>query len=213
MVDSVPDIAVEVVRDRTSLLRLLPQWEELARHALEPNPIYLPWMVLSALLVQDSRDFHCCLLWARDPERSDLPAELAGLFPFERQRHYSGFPASTLRSWSHPSWKLCTPLVRAEGAPRYLAAMLDWLERDGAAVVEFRHVPRDGRFSGVLADVLRERKSTVYAYGVELHNVVIGSGALGEMWVSMLPLMQWRKRGLAPGSRRNQTAATAWPTA
>lgn len=163
MADSTLDIAVEVVRDRASLARFIPQWEDLAGHALEPNPLYEHWMMLPALEALGDGDFYCCLLWVRDPERSDLPATLGGLFPFQRERRYKGFPASALRSWSHPSWMLCTPLVRAEGAQRNVATLLDWLERDGAPVVEFRHVPSDGRFNGVLADVLRERKSMVLA--------------------------------------------------
>jgi len=163
MADATLDIAVEVVRDRASLARFIPQWEDLAGHALEPNPLYEHWMMLPALEALGDGDFYCCLLWVRDPERSDLPAKLGGLFPFRSERRYKGFPASALRSWSHPFWMLCTPLVRAEGAQRNVAALLDWLEREGAPVVEFRHVPSDGRFNDALADALRERKSMVLA--------------------------------------------------
>jgi hypothetical protein len=49
MADSSLDIAVEVVRDQASLARVIVQWEELAADALEPNPLYEPWMMLPAL--------------------------------------------------------------------------------------------------------------------------------------------------------------------
>jgi hypothetical protein len=220
MADSALDIAVEVVRDRASLARIITQWEELAGDALEANPLYEPWMMLPALEAPAEGDFHCCLAWVRDPERSDLPAKLGGLFPFRRERRYRGFPASVLRSWSHPSWawELCTPLVRTEGAQLYVAALLDWLERDGAAVVELRHVPRDGAFSGVLAEVLRNHNSTLfaddvaapdYAGGLGMRNLVIGMGTLGEMWVSMLPLLYRTKRRIAVSSRSGTRAVTA----
>jgi hypothetical protein len=220
MADPALDFAVEVVRDGASLARIIAQWEDLAGHALEPNPLYEPGMMLPALNAPGHRDFHCCLLWVWDPERSDLPATLGGLFPFHRERRYKGFPATTLRSWSHPSWawELCTPLVRTERAQQYVAALLDWLGRDGAAVVEFRHVQRDGSFGGVLADVLRDHKSTPFAYdvaapagqdGPRMHNLVIGLGALGEMWVSMLPLVNWTKRRVAAASRADSPAVTA----
>jgi len=212
MIDSALDIAVEVVRDRASLTWVIAQWEDLARHALEPNPLYVPEMLLPALDSAGERGFHCCLLWARDPERSDLPAQLGGLFPFKRERRYQGFPASTLRSWSHPSWawELCTPLVRIDGAQRYVAALLEWLARDGTAVVEFRNVQRGGGFSDVLADALREHESTLFACdtatpesagGPGLRNLAIGLGTLGEMWVSMLPLLSRTRRRIAAVSR------------
>lgn len=212
MPDSVPDIAVEVVRDRASLVRVLAQWEDLARHALEPNPLYEPEMMLPALDAAGESGFQCCLLWARDPERSDLPAQLGGLFPFKRERRYQGLPASTLRSWSHPSWvwELCTPLVRTDGTLHYIAVLLERLERDGTAVVEFRNVHRGGGFCDLLADALRDHESTLFAWdiatpesagGPGLRNVAIGLGALGEMWVSMLPLLSRAKRRMAAVSR------------
>jgi hypothetical protein len=40
-----------------------------------------------------------------------------------------------------------------------------------------------------------------------LHNVVIGTGAWGEMWVSMLPLANWAKRRIALTSRRDAVTA------
>jgi hypothetical protein len=216
MADSAFDFAVEVVRDRASLARFIPQWQDLAAHALERNPLYEHSMLLPALEALGEGDFHCCLLWVRDPERSDLPAKLGGLFPFRRERRYHGFPATALRSWGRPSWMLCTPLVRAEGAQRHVAALLDWVDRDGAALVEFRHVPSDGPFNGALADALLQRKSTVLAIPVvegwgkdsrSMHNVVIGSGAWGEMWVSMLPFANWAKRRIASTSRRDAVRA------
>jgi hypothetical protein len=220
MADPALDFAVEVVRDRASLARIIAQWEDLAGHALEPNPLYEPSMMLPALDAPGHGDFHCYLLWVRDPERSDLPAKLGGLFPFQRERRHTGFPVSTLRSWSHPSWawELCTPLVSAEGAQHYVAVLLDWLGRDGAAVVEFRQVRRDRGFGGVLADVLRDHESTAFTYGVAapagldgpgMQNMVIGIGALGEMWVSMLPLLNWTKRRIGAASRSDSSAVTA----
>src|SRR4029077_595053 len=49
MADSALDIAVELVRDRASLARISAQWEELARHALEPSPLHDPAMTLALL--------------------------------------------------------------------------------------------------------------------------------------------------------------------
>jgi hypothetical protein len=202
MADSVLDVAVELVRDRASLARISAQWEELARHALEPSALHDPAMTLALLEAVGGGGFRCCLSWARDPERSDLPAALGGLFGLRRERSACGFP----------SWIVHTALVGAEGAQRHVAALLDWLERSGATVVEFRQVPREGPLNDALADVLRERDATVHvreggAAGPGLRNLVIGLGTVGEMWVSMLPLLDRAKRRMAASRAESRAVA------
>jgi hypothetical protein len=205
MADSALDVAVELVRDRPSLARISAQWEELARHALESSPLHDPAMTLALLEAAGAGGFRCCLSWARDPERSDLPAALGGLFALRRER-----------TWGFPSWIVHTSLVGAEGAQRHVAALLDWLERSGATVVEFRQVPREGRLNDALADVLRERDSTVHvregaaagvAAGLGLRNLVIGLGTVGEMWVSMLPLLDRARRRMAASRAESRAVA------
>jgi hypothetical protein len=208
MVDPALDIAVEAVRGRASLARIAAQWDDLARHALDPDALDDTTLTLALMDAAGKGGFHCCLSWARDPERSDLPATLGGMFPLRRARS----------SWGFASWILHAPLVRAEGAQRHLAALLDWLKRGGATVVEFRHVPREGRMNDVLAEVLRERDCTVYGCDVPvpgglaspgLRNLLVGLGALGEMWVSMLPLLDRAKRRIAATSRAEPPAVAA----
>jgi hypothetical protein len=208
MVDSALDVAVEAVRDRASLVRIAAQWDDLARHALEPDALHDTALTLALLDAAGGGGFHCCLSWARDPERSDLPATLGGMFPLRRARS----------CWGFPSWRLHAPLVRAEGAPRHVVALLDWLRRDGATLVEFRHVPREGRMNEVLAEALRDHDSTVYARDVPapagidasgMRHLVIGLGPLGEMWVSMLPLLERAKRRIAAARRPESRTVAA----
>jgi hypothetical protein len=208
MAASAFDVAVEAVRDRASLARICAQWEDLARHALEPHALDDPGSTLALLEAPGERGFHCCLSWAWDPERSDTPAILGGLFPLRRERS----------AWGLSSWTLQAPLVRAQGAQRHLEALLDWLERGGATVVEFRHLPCEGRLNDVLEEVLRDHDATVYrcdrpalagADGPGLRNMVIGLGTLGAMWVSMLPLLDRAKRRIAAASRSEAPAAAA----
>jgi hypothetical protein len=206
MADSALDVAVEAVRDRASLVRVSAQWEELARHALESGPLLDPAMTLALLEAAGGGGFRCCLSWARDPERSDLPAALGALFALRRERSACGFA----------SWIVHTALVGAEGAQRHLAALLDWLERSGATMVEFRQVPRDGRLNEALADVLRARDSTVHirevaapgaVAGPGLRNVVIGLGTVGEIWVSMLPLVDRARRRMTASRAQSRALA------
>jgi hypothetical protein len=208
MTDFALDVAVEAVRDRASLVRIGAQWDELARHALEPDALHDTVLTLALLEAAGERGFHCCLSWTRDPERSDLPATLGGMFPLRRARS----------SWGFRCWTLHAPLVRADGAPRHVVALLDWLKRDGATIVEFRHVPREGRMNDVLAEALRDHDSTVYARDVpapagnhasQMRNLVIGLGALGEMWVSMIPLLERAKRRIAAAWRSESRTVAA----
>lgn len=159
-------------------------------------------MTLALLEAAGAGGFRCCLSWARDPERCDLPAALGGLFALRRERSVCGFP----------SWVVHTALVGAEGAQRHVAALFDWLERSRATVVEFRQVPREGRLNDALADVLRERDSTVHvregaAAGAGLRNLVIGLGTVGEMWVSMLPLFDRARRRMAAARAQSRALA------
>jgi CelD/BcsL family acetyltransferase involved in cellulose biosynthesis len=152
------DPSVTAARSRSGLEAIMPAWEDLAAHALEANPLYEPWMLLPALeALGDPADFRCLLVWSADGERLD------GLFPFQRVRRFKGLPASALSSWHAPSWLLGTPLVRAQSAAACVQALLDWLDRlgKGSSMVQFRYLPCDGAFRGVLADVLRERQATV----------------------------------------------------
>ena len=139
---------VAVSRDATALAALVPQWEDLAAHALEPNPFYESWSLLPALEAEHAgRELLFVQVWKQ--------GRLDGLFPFVRESRFKGLPLSVLRSWHHTSHMLCTPLVRAGAQAACLQALLAWLREDGdgAAAAEFRYLPADGALIGALADV------------------------------------------------------------
>ena len=114
-----------VLRERASLATLVPAWEELTVHSLEPNPFYEPWILLPALEARGGANLRCVLLWQGD--------KLAGFFPFTRERHYKGLPVSTLTSWRHSAYLVCTPLVRADVAVDVLKALLAWRGAEASA--------------------------------------------------------------------------------
>src|SRR5262249_28823744 len=147
------DVAIEAVQDRASLAWISAQREDPVSQALDADPLHDPALTLARLQADGEGGFSLCLSWARDPERSDLPASLGGLFAVRRERS----------AWGVTCWILRAPLVRAEGAQRHVAALLGWVKRHGATLIEFRHVPRDGRLNDVLAEVLREHDAKIYA--------------------------------------------------
>lgn len=188
---------VEVAGDAAALRRAESAWEDLARNALEPNPLYEPWMLLPALQSRPSPDFRCALVWTASHERDPAP-QLAGVFPFRVVNRFKGLPATALVSWRHSSWLLGTPLVRREGARDCVKALLDWsrADRRGAPLVELQYIPADGPFHGVLADALRERDAMVVATET-FTRALLRQGS--ESGIETALSSEWRK-----GSRRKE---------
>jgi CelD/BcsL family acetyltransferase involved in cellulose biosynthesis len=149
---------IAVASDAAALKAIVPAWEELAAHALEHNPFYEPWVLLPALGASDgSETLVCVQVWRQD--------RLDGLFPFVREPRFKGLPIRVLRSWSHRSHMLCTPLVRAGAHADCIRALMGWLCHDaaGTAAVEFRYLPADGAFTRALADATAEDAAFVIA--------------------------------------------------
>jgi CelD/BcsL family acetyltransferase involved in cellulose biosynthesis len=141
-------VQITVLRDPAELAPLTPEWEELAASAIEPNPVYEPWMLLPALGAfakgQDLR-----IVVARHG------GELAGLFPLQVEPRYKGLPLRTLTSWMHPHCMLCVPLVRANRAHDVLKAVLQWARSEGS-LLELSYLAAEGAFHQTLVDVLNE---------------------------------------------------------
>jgi CelD/BcsL family acetyltransferase involved in cellulose biosynthesis len=178
-------VSVEIARDAASLRRFLPAWEDLAAHALEPNPLYEHWMLLPALEAEAGADFRCALVWTRDAATPQAAPKLGGLFPLRKAVRFKGLPAAALTSWRHRSWLLGTPLLRAQTAHQCLHALLDWARAEGerSALVEFQYLRSDGPFHGVLADVLREREAMVAATDT-FTRALLRKGSDGETYLA-----------------------------
>jgi len=139
---------VILLRHRADLAAIAPAWEELAAHALEPNPFYEPWILLPALRARGEENFECVTVWQ--------DATLIGLFPFERRPRFRRLPVATLTSWRHSAYLLCTPLVRNDAAVPALRALLRWAVNE-ASVLELLYLPASGAFD----DALRTEAGTL----------------------------------------------------
>ena len=137
---------VILLRDRAALSAITPAWETLAANALEPNPFYEPWILLPALRARGEDGFECVSIWDE--------GKLIGLFPFERRTSFRRLPVSTLISWRHSAYLLCTPLVRADAAIPALRALMRWAV-DETSVLEFLYFPVGGAFDDALRDAAR----------------------------------------------------------
>ena len=166
---------VAVASHLSELQALVPEWEDLAAHAVEPNPFYEHWMVLPALAAFGAADLAFVTVRGRD-------GRLAGLFPLERRRAFRGLPARTLRSWRHRHCLLSVPLLRAGGALETLQAFFSAMQCQ-AAVVEFAYLPAEGPFHHALVDALSRNADVVVAPAEGYTRAVMRAAGDAESYV------------------------------
>ena len=136
---------VEVLRDIASLQAIVPQWEDLARDAAEPNPFYEHWMLIPALQAYGAGGLRCIAVWQ--------DGTLAAMIPME-ERRLRGLPLRALHSYRHRNMLTATPLVRRKWMGKVVAALLD---KTPARALQFDWLPVAGAFYGALGDALAAR--------------------------------------------------------
>ena len=144
--------SVVVMRDVRDLTGLIPAWEELTAHALEPNVFYEQWMLLPALEAYGGGDVAVvAVLTDRDGQRGT--DSLAGLFPVRFTPSFRNLNVGAMSLWRHPHCYLGTPLIRAERAVECVAAMLQWLrDRADLRLLELPWISADGPFRELLLE-------------------------------------------------------------
>jgi CelD/BcsL family acetyltransferase involved in cellulose biosynthesis len=148
-------LTITVLCDSAGFAPLIAEWEDLAANALEPNPVYEPWMLLPALeAFAAGQVLRFVVVRYRN--------QLAGLFPLQLENRYKGLPVRTLTSWRHPHCLLCVPLVRASCAAEVLEAFLEWT-KESSSLVELAYLAAEGPFHQALVDALNrgERSSVI----------------------------------------------------
>jgi CelD/BcsL family acetyltransferase involved in cellulose biosynthesis len=156
---------VVVVRDEAGLAAYAHAWDELARHALEPNSFLERWFLLPALRAFGAgKDLRFVLVLAPDRLRPFGDPLLVGLFALERRHGYKGLPVSYLTTWKHDYAYFGAPLLRREFAAEALTAVFDWLrdDADGTALLELVDSPGEGPFHQLLVDELRRRERPIF---------------------------------------------------
>lgn len=149
--------SVVVVHGALELERYAERLEELARHAIEPNVFYEPWVLLPALrLLPETRRLDLALVSRRD-------GTLVGFFPLVRLSRYHSLPVATLTLWSHERCPLSTPLVHAGHARECMDAFFDWLrDHSRAMLIELGGISGDGPFQHALDEALDARGETFW---------------------------------------------------
>jgi hypothetical protein len=170
---------VTVLRKRSDLAALAVECADLALHCAERSALHPP----------GHEGTRCVLVWtARGGER-----RLSGLVPFGAPAFYRGLPLLALKS--------CAPLLRAGCEQASLHALLEWFRSDGegAALLVFRSLKRDGPVYRAFAEVARQREQLVLAApGPDgSRTLLVADRRWNELTTSTLPLLRWAKRGAA----------------
>jgi hypothetical protein len=158
-----------VIDDAAELAAYIPAWEDLARHAIEPNAFYEHWMLIPGIKhYGEGHNVKIVLIFAHNPGRKDGRGLLCGVFPLEIKKEYNGLykklPIKSVSLWKHDYTYICTPLLREGYAREALARFFDCVDdyAEGCSLMEFAHVPGDGPFHNLLVDYFNEAKRLTY---------------------------------------------------
>ena len=118
---------------------------------------------------------------------------LAGMVPFDAPSFYRGLPLLALQSRA--------PILRSGCEQGALHALLEWFRADGegAALLVFRALARNGAVYRALAEVARQREQLVLAATAAdgSRTLLVSDRKWNELSTATLPLLRWAKRGTA----------------
>jgi hypothetical protein len=143
-----------------TLSGFIPEWEELAAAAIQPNVFYEHWMLLPALETAGSdRDICFVLVLVRDPADRLAPPKLGALFPLEFVQSVNRLQQPALRAWQPRPCPLATPLIRADAVGECLAELAQWLGSGEAWApqIELKWPSGDTTVQRAMKSLLRQR--------------------------------------------------------
>jgi hypothetical protein len=171
--------SVSVLRQRSDLSAIAAECADLALHCAEPSRLDQP----------RHEGTRCVLVWTGAQSRGRLGALVA----FGAPAPYRGLPLVALRAG--------TPLLRTGWERRSVEALLDWFHADGegAALLEFRGLARDGAVYRAFAEVARRREQLVMAASAPhgACTLLVLDRAWGAPATTSPPLLRWARRGAA----------------
>lgn len=142
---------------------LQAEWDDLARHASEPNSFYERWFVEASL-----RHLECPetfrLLTVRDAQST-----LIGLLPLRSGQTYGRTPFLAVENWLHYNQLLGAPLVRKGAEKAFWHEVVASFDTNspGADILYFSEMPRVSSVTDALFSVCKElgrRNAIVHRY-------------------------------------------------
>ena len=150
---------VDIATDYSSLEKHRAAWDDLAVHAIEPNPFMESFLFLPSLKNYGAgKDFLFLLVYRTNPAANGTPM-LCGFFPLWRRRTFKGLPVGCLQLWQYEHCLLSTPLIRRDQGPETWQSILDWLATDpeSCPLIELPIFPAEGPVCQHLVDEIRRR--------------------------------------------------------
>ena len=155
-------MSIVVARSAAELAEHLTAWEKLAKHTVEPNVFYEPWMLLPALKTFGQQENICVvLIYTTGPSNEGSQPILCGLFPLALQRGYKGLPLRYSSFWKYKYCALCTPFIHHDYAADCFAAFCQWLEAtpETGAFLKMEYVSGDNVFNQLLTDYFNQTRN------------------------------------------------------
>ena len=136
---------VVALTDAKAMQEWIPQWEVLAKAAIEPNVFYEHWTLIPALRLYGSDAVKVAFVLERDPNAA-VKSRLVGVFPLEFGCHFRGLSIGCVRMWKHPHCYLASPLIATNFQTQCWEAIFQWLKAspDGGTLFELRTISGDG---------------------------------------------------------------------
>ena len=135
-------MAVLVAEKLELLAPFRSQWDELAKHAVEPNVFYESFLLESAIANLSSETFKGIFIF------SEHSSELIGFFPLTERSSYRGLPVGNFANFDYMHCYLNTPLVRRGQEKECFEQFFSWFDSSaGKSFVELRMCRLDGPFS------------------------------------------------------------------
>ena len=158
---------VVVVTSPDEMTSYIPDWDDLADHAAEPNLFYESWALLPAWKhLADATDIRIVLVFSHDKAHSTAQPLLLGLFPIAAHVRHQTIRVATAFVWRHTHCPLATPLLRKGYEREALAGLFNWIEsnRNLGHMLSFELVGGDGPFFESLQSLVYDEKRLMFSY-------------------------------------------------
>ncbi len=152
---------VETIDSVAAIEPLRAAWDDLAWHAIEPNPFYESWMLSAAWRTFAANDDLRLVLIQRSGARPQDPPELCGLIPLWCRKHEK-LPIDCWALWQNDYICNCTPLLRQGIAVEAWRTFCGWLQRQPLSLLELPLVNADGPFQHTLLEVANDRRTPIH---------------------------------------------------
>jgi hypothetical protein len=132
-------------------------WQDLVRHAVEPNSFLEPWFVASAARwFANENPWRLVRVW-REPAGPTEARSLCGVIALEQAKRFGSWHVPHLRTWRHRYGFLGLPLVRRSCERDFWRELFHWAEaQSDARFLELRVLPGEGPLHRALVDELRD---------------------------------------------------------